>query len=196
MKGEHLESHEIDALLDGENGPEESAARAHMEVCKACNAAYSLARRQLGALELLPYRAPSTDFSSRVMAQVRVFEPLHVTILDAAQRMVPAGRFARVALGSAAAVMGLVLTSLLIWVAVRADAFAVIASLTMERGRVASMGLAQDLSVAIVGEQTASALGLRGMRGVWFALALLGASFLVSTVGLRVLASAARRRRS
>ena len=196
MEREHLNPDQIDALLDGENGPAEAAARAHLEECEVCSSEYQIARRQLGALELLPYRTPSRAFASRVMSQVRVFEPLHVTILDRAQQLIPAGRFARLALGGAAASVSLVLTALLIWVAARADAVMVIANLTLERGRVASMGFAQDAVVAIVGEPTAATLGLRGVRGIWFAIGLLAASAFVSTVGLRLVASAARRGRN
>ena len=196
MKREHLEPQEIETLLDGETGPTVSAARQHMEQCDACSALYAHALEQLGALELLPYRAPSTAFSTRVMSQVRVFEPLHVTILDAIQRLIPEGRGARLALGSSAAVMGLAITGLLIWVMARADALVFLANMTMERGRVATMGMAQSAAIGLVGEPTASALGMRGMRGIWFALGLLAASTLVSTFGLRLLASAARRGRS
>jgi hypothetical protein len=195
VEREHLESHEIESLLDGETGPAESAASAHMLECDACSALYLRAREQVEALELLPYRSPSAGFSDRVMSQVRVFEPWHVTILDAIGRWLPTGRGARLALGGAAASMGLVLTSLLIWVATRADALVFIGNLTFERGRVVSMGFAQDASVALLGEPTASMLGLRGMRGLWFTVGLLGASTFVSTIAMRMLASAARRRK-
>ena len=196
MQREHLNPREIDTLLDGEAGPAESAARAHMATCETCRAAYERARHQLGALELLPYQEPSTDFSSRIMSQVRVTEPLYVTLTDSARRLIPEKRRTRLILGATMGSMGLVLTALLIWVAARADAFVFLANLTMERGRVASLGLAQDAAVSIVGEPTASVLGLRGVRGIWIMLLLLAASVFVSTVGLRWLASAARRGRN
>jgi hypothetical protein len=83
----------------------------------------------------------------------------------------------------------------MIWAAGRADALVFVANLSLERGRVATMGFAQDVVVALAGEPTAAMLGLRGMRGIWFTAGLLGASFFISTVGLRMLASAARRGR-
>jgi anti-sigma factor RsiW len=195
VRSDHLSEAEIDALLDGDPGLIDSAASAHLHGCTRCASEFAIARMPLDALERLPHLEPSSAFANRVMSQVRVFEPIHVTVIDELRRLIPSGTPARVAVGSVVASIGLVLTATFVWIGTRADAVVFLTGLLLEKGRIAAIGAAQSLAVTIVGEQTAEMLNLSGMRGVWFTMGLLGASTLISAMGLRAVASAARRRR-
>jgi len=191
---EHLTQHDIDNLLDQEQGQEQTAARSHLEGCADCRAAYDRGRHVVLLIEQLPYRAPSLGFSSVVMARVTIHEPFHVSIVDAIQRLAPRSPGLRVALGGAAAMIGLLVTSALVWMGTRATALQFVANITIERVASAALSGAEDATVAIVGEPTLAMLGLQGVRGIWFTLWLLCSCAFVAAFGLRLLANAARRR--
>jgi hypothetical protein len=84
----------------------------------------------------------------------------------------------------------------MLWAASRVEQVFFLANLGVERGRLAALNGAEQMAVIIVGEPTMAMLGLTGTRGIWFTLGILGASALISTFGLRLFASAARRGRS
>jgi hypothetical protein len=193
---EHLTSQEIDVLLDDDPSVDDSVLRAHLSACEECRKSYQNARHPVALLEHLPYRSPSPDFAARVIARVHVFEPVHVTVLDALRRYTPASGRLRVALASTVGAMGLMLTSLLVWAATRLDAIIFLAGLGLARARLWGSDLVEQLLVDVAGQQTVDILGLQGARGVWYAMALVLASVFVSAMGLRTLAAAARRARS
>ena len=95
MEHRHLLPDEIDQLLDGEAGFGVAPLLAHVENCPTCRADLAEARQVVSALERMPHFAPSPLFRDRVMTQVQVFEPWHVSALDTAKRWLPASRPAR-----------------------------------------------------------------------------------------------------
>ena len=123
MEHRHLLPDEIDQLLDGEAGFGVAPLVAHVENCPKCRAQLAEAREVVSALERLPHFTPSPLFRDRVMAQVQVFEPWHVTALDTAKRWLPASRPARFIGLAATSVFALSVSLVEVWIAVRLDAF-------------------------------------------------------------------------
>jgi hypothetical protein len=163
--------------------------------CESCKTRHGNAVDLVALLDSIPHLRPPPDFANRVMAQVHVFEPAHITAINAVRRIIPSGNAARLALGSAAASVGFMLTVALIWVAARADALVFAGGVFLQRTRLAILAGIQGWAMAIVGEPTAEMLDLRGAQGVWVAAAMLGASTIVAAVGLRAATQVARRRR-
>ena len=194
MKHRHLLPDEIDQLLDGEAGFGVAPLVAHVESCDKCRVELAEARQVVNALEHLPHFAPSPRFADRVMAQVQVFEPWHVTALDTVKQWVPASRPAR-AFGLAAAVMfALVISVTAVWMAVRLDAFLFFANLAGQRARQAVFDGAGDAIASTFGGAAVDALRAGGMTA---AIGITGflAIVLLAVVGLRALVATARRRR-
>jgi hypothetical protein len=133
----HLLPDEIDQLLDGEAGFGVAPLVTHVENCPKCRAELAEAREVVSALERLPHFTPSPLFRDRVMAQVQVFEPWHVTALDTAKRWLPASRPARFIGLAATSVFALVVSLGAVWMAVRLDAFLFFFDLAGQRVRTA-----------------------------------------------------------
>jgi len=194
VKHRHLLPDEIDQLLDGEAGFGVAPLVAHVETCDRCRAELADARQVVSALEHLPHFAPSSRFAERVMGQVQVFEPWHVTALDTIKQWVPASRPAR-ALGlTALAMLALVISVTAVWMAVRLDAFLFFADLAGQRARQAVFGAAGDAIASTFGGAAVDALRAGGMTaaiGVTSFLSIV----LLAVVGLRALVATARRRR-
>ena len=89
MNHRHLLPNEIDLLLDGEVGFGVSPLRAHVDECEDCQARLTRSRRVVDVLEDLQHFAPTPRFADRVMAQVQIVEPWHVSAVDTARRFVP-----------------------------------------------------------------------------------------------------------
>jgi hypothetical protein len=191
----HLLPDEIDQLLDGEAGFGLAPLVAHVEQCASCRAELDEARRVMSALERLPHFAPSPLFADRVMSQVQVFEPWHVTALDTVKQWVPASKPAR-ALGLAAAsVAGLLISLTAVWMAVRLDAFLFFFDLAGQRVRAV---LFDSLGEAIASAFGTAAVDALRSGGAAAAIAVTGFLVLVvfAAFGLRALVATARRRRT
>jgi hypothetical protein len=191
----HLLPDEIDQLLDGEAGFGVAPLVAHVEACSKCRAELAEARQLVGALEHLPHLAPSARFADRVMAQVQVFEPWHVSALDMVKRWIPASRPARALAIAATSVFALVISVTAVWMAVRLDAFLFFLDLAGQRARRAVFDAAGDAIASTFGGAAVDALKAGGMTaaiGITSFLALV----VVSAFALRALVSTARRRRN
>ena len=195
MEHRHLLPDEIDQLLDGEAGFGLAPLVAHVEQCATCRAELDEARRVMSALERLPHFAPSPLFAERVMSQVQVFEPWHVTAIDTVKRWLPASRPAR-ALGLAAASLSALLISITaVWMAVRLDAFLFFFDLAGQRVRTA---LFDSLGEAIASTFGTAAVDALRSGGAAAAIGITGFLLLVAVAafGLRALVASARRRRT
>jgi hypothetical protein len=190
---EHIDAEELEGLLDDLPGGGASAAWVHLRECDPCAASYARGRKAILLLEQLQYHTPPPDFADRVMVQVQLFEPLHVTVVEAARRLLPQGSQGRAAAATALAGAGAFMTLILVWLATRADEVAFLAAMLLERARLGVMGAVEQLAVGLVGESTAAALGLQGMRGVWLAAGVFGLSAVAAATGLRFSAQRARR---
>lgn len=195
MEHRHLLTDEIDQLLDGEAGFGVAPLQAHVETCAKCRAELAEARQVVSALERLPHLAPSPLFAERVMSQVQVFEPWHVTAVDTARRWLPASRSARAVAVAATSVFALVISVAAVWMAVRLDAFLFFFDLAGQRARAAVFGAVGDAIGDAFGAAAVDALrtgGTAAMVGVTaFLLFIVLAAF-----GLRALVATARRRRT
>ena len=193
MEHRHLLPDEIDQLLDGEAGFGVAPLVAHIEACADCRAELAEARQLVSALERLPHLAPSPSFSDRVMSQVHVFEPWHVTALDTARKWLPSSKSARVLAFGTTSVFALVVSVVAVWMAVRLDAFLFFFDLVSERARSALFDAVGGAIANTFGSAAVDALrtgGLAAALGVTGFVALV----VVATVGLRALVTARRRR--
>ena len=195
MEHRHLLPDEIDQLLDGEAGFGVAPLMAHVEACAACRAELAEARQIVNALERLPHFTPSPSFSDRVMSQVHVFEPWHVTALDTVKRWIPASRSARVLALGTTSVFALTISVMAVWMAVRLDAFLFFFELMSQRARAA---LFDAVGGAIANTFGAAAVDALRAGGMTAALGVSGflALVVVAAVGLRALVGTARRRRT
>ena len=195
MEHRHLLPDEIDQLLDGEAGFGVAPLLAHVDSCAACRAELAEARQLVSALERLPHFNPSASFSDRVMAQVQVFEPWHVTALDTAKRWIPASKPACALALATTSVFALTVSVLAVWAAVRLDAFVFFFELMSQRVRVALLDAVGGAIANTFGAAAVDALrggGLTAALGVTGFLALV----VIAAVGLRALVGSARRRRT
>ena len=195
MEHRHLLPDEIDQLLDGEAGFGVAPLQAHVDSCAACRAELADARQLVGALEHLPHFAPSPRFSDRVMSQVQVFEPWHVSALDAVKQWVPASRPARATVLAAATVVAMVVSVGAVWMAVRLDAFLFFFDLAGQRARSAAFEAVGGAIASAFGGPAVDALRSGGMTaaiGISGFLALI----VLAALGLRALVSTTRRRRT
>jgi hypothetical protein len=184
----HLTPQEIDLLVDGEEGFGVAPLAAHISECVTCRTELESQQRLVNSLEKLPHFTPSPLFAYRVMKQVQVFEPWHVTAANTVRRFVPRSRPARVLAAGLAGMVATTLTVATVWMASRLDAIAFLGGVALQRMR-------------DVGTQTATGVvsSMAGSTGADNGLALTAAGFLaavaVSAFGLRAIAAAARRRR-
>ena len=188
MNHRHLTPQEIDLLVDGEEGFGMAPLTAHIVECVTCRTELESQQRLVNSLEKMPHFTPSPLFAYRVMKQVQVFEPWHVSATNTVRRFVPRSRPGRVLAAGVAGMVATTLTVATVWMASRLDAVAFLGGVALQRMR-------------DVGTQTATGVvsSMAGSTGADTGLALTAAGFLaavaVSAFGLRAIAAAARRRR-
>ena len=195
MKHRHLLPDEIDQLLDGEAGFGVAPLLSHVEECPICRDELAEARQVVSALERMPHFAPSPTFSDRVMSQVQVFEPWHVTALDTLKQWVPASRSARLIGLATTSVFALVISVAAVWMAVRLDAFMFFFDLAGQRARAALFDAVGGAIANTFGSVAVDALragGATAAIGITGFLALI----VLAAVGLRALVGTARRHRT
>jgi hypothetical protein len=191
----HLLPDEIDLLLDGEAGFGVQPLRAHARSCAHCRAELEDARAVVSALEHLPHASPSPLFASRVMAQVQVFEPWHVTALDAVKRWIPQSRPVRMLAGASALSAATVLTVATLWVLTQIDVVLFALNLGLDRARTTLYTGLGDAVASTLGEPALAALQSGGpVAAIVLVSALVGGA-IAASAGLRALAAVARRRR-
>ena len=195
MEHRHLRPDEIDQLLDGEAGFGVAPLQAHVDACPACRAELAEARQVVSALERLPHLAPSPLFANRVMSQVQVFEPWHVTALDSVKRWVPASQSARLVGIGAASVFALLISVAAVWTAVRLDAFLFFFDLAGQRARAALFDAVGSAIANTFGDAAVDALRTGGMPAIVGITGFL-ALVVLAAVGLRAVLATARRRRT
>ncbi|MCC6931407.1 MAG: hypothetical protein IT359_20635 [Gemmatimonadaceae bacterium] len=194
MDHRHLLPEEIDLLLDGEEGFGVNPLKAHLAQCAGCRAEFEAQRKVTLALEVLPHIAPTARFAEKVMANVQVFEPWHVSLRDSIRRALPQTQVGRTLVFGTGGVMAVTVTMLTVWLAHRADAVLFLFALVGERAREAvSLGV-HDAVVATVGQGAASTVSANGLAGIAVALTALAIAVLGTAYGLKTLATAARRR--
>ena len=192
----HLLPNEIDLLLDGGAGFGLAPLQAHVRRCARCQAEVEAAREVFALLGEMPHLAPAPGFADRVMAQVQVFEPWHVTLRDTVLGLVPRSRPMRVLAGAGALVTALVVSALSVAVLGRLDAVLFAWQLVAGRARDAMLGgLGQAVS-SVFGEVAAAAIARTGAGGIAVAVGAFLLSLVLAALALRALTVAYHRQRS
>ncbi len=196
MNHRHLLPDEIDLLLDDEVGFGVQPLKAHLEECDECRARVEEARFVVDALEDIPHFAPSHRFSEKVLAQVPVFVPWHVTARDTALRWLPQSRPARIAVAALATSTASLMTVVILWIATQSSVVAVATGAAgdqMVRGLLYNAG--HEVLATVFGDQVFRVIQQTGSLGIAAALLGLVAAAGGSIAGLRALAAASSRRR-
>jgi hypothetical protein len=196
MNHRHLLPDEIDLLLDDEVGFGVAPLKAHIRECADCRAQVDEARFLMEALEDAPHFAPSHTFTDRVMSQVPVFVPWHVTVRDTVVRWLPQSRSARVAVAALATSAASVMTVLILWIATQTDVVALATGVAGDQVRGLVYDAGQQILTTVFGDQFFAIVQRTGTFGIAAALLGLVAAAGGSIAGLRALAAASSRRRA
>ncbi len=190
----HLLPEEIDQLLDGDVGFGTAPLKLHLRACDTCRADLDDARALVRQLEHLPHYEPSAVFADRVLGQVQVFVPWHVTALDTLRGWMPRTRTARAFAWTGFGSAAVVLTTVSLWLLTRLDA--VIFAIDMAVGRVRAgvgSGLA-DVVATLFGSTAVHAFRTSGAVGLWIALTVLLLLAAVTARAMRAAVAGPRRR--
>jgi ABC-type molybdate transport system ATPase subunit len=196
MNHRHLLPDEIDLLVDDEVGFGVTPLKAHVRDCSQCRAQVEEARRVLGALEEVPHFSPSHTFTDRVMAQVPVFVPWHVTARDTVARWLPQSRSARIAVAALATSAASVLTVTILWIATQTDVLVLASSAAGDQLQNVVYNAGRDVLATVFGDQMFAIIQRTGMVGIAAALVGLATAAAASIAGLRALAGVSSRRRA
>ncbi len=192
MHHRHLLPNEIDLLLDEETGFGVQPLREHVRDCPDCSARLAEAREVVTALAAIPLMAPRIGMADRVMAQVPVFVPWHVSARDMVVKWMPSSPAARALAAVFVAFVGSLVTGLTLYIATRGDILATVSGLVGEQARSAATDAAGDVVVALFGAQVVGAVQQIGPMGI----ALAGGGFLIASLatvlGLRLIATSGR----
>lgn len=192
----HLLPNEIDLLLDGDAGFGLTPLRAHVRQCEQCRAEVEAAQEVFALLGEMPHFAPEPGFAGRVMSQVQVFEPWHVTLRDSVLGLVPRSRPMRVLAGAGALVTALVVSAASIALLGRLDAVLFGWQLVAGRARDAMLGWAGQAAASVFGELGAATLARTGAAGIGVAIGAFLLSLVLAALALRALTVAYHRQRS
>jgi hypothetical protein len=196
MNHRHLLPDEIDLLLDDEVGFGVSPLKAHIRECADCRMQVDEARFVVDALEDIPHFAPSHSFADRVMVQVPVFVPWHVSAREAAVQWLPKSRTARVFVGAMAASVGSVLTVAILWIATQTDVLQLATGVAGGRAKGIIFDAGRAVLATVFGDQMFAIIQQTGTLGITAALLGLAAAAGGSIAGLRALAAVSSRRRA
>jgi len=190
----HLLPNEIDLLVDEESGFGVQPLREHVRGCPECRARLEEAQAVVAALDEIPLMSPHVGMAERVMSQVPVFVPWHVSARDTVLRWMPSSPTSRALAAALVAVVGSLITGLTLWIATRGDMLAMFTGLVGERARSTMTDAAGDVVVSLFGPQVVAAVQQVGPLGI----ALAAGGFLVASIatvfGLRLIATSSRAR--
>ena len=197
MNHRHLLPDEIDLLLDDDEvGFGANPLKAHVRACAECRVKVDEARLIVEALEDLPHFAPSHSFANRVMAQVPVFVPWHVSLRQSVSQYVPRSRSARIALGGLATAVASVLTIAILWVSTQTDVLVVASGAAGDQVKGLFFDAGRAVLSTVFGDQMFAVIQSTGRVGIIAALLGMAAATGGSIAGLRALATASSRRRA
>jgi hypothetical protein len=196
MNHRHLLPEEIDLLLDDEVGFGVSPLRAHVRECAECRARVDEERAVVAVLGDLPHFAPAHDFTNRVMSQVPVFVPWHVSARQTVARYVPRSRAARVAVAALATSAASLITLAILWITTQTDVLVVASGVAGDQVRGVFYHAGRLVLANVLGDQTFAAIQRMGNVGIALALVGLLAAAGASIAGLRALATVSSRRRA
>ena len=139
VSGPHLTPDDLDAWLAGALAP---AAQAHLAGCPACQERADTEQEIVAMLSALPLLSPAPGFADRVMARVRVPEPVAVSTFALLRRKAFATRRST---AIAASLLVLLLGSMggsIVWTLAHQDTLAALGGwLTAQAGQAAWLGI-------------------------------------------------------
>jgi hypothetical protein len=190
----HLLPNEIDLLLDEETGFGVQPLREHVRDCADCRARLTEAKAVVSALAQVPLFSPRFGMADRVLAQVPVFVPWHVSARDAVLRWMPTSHTARLLAASLVAIVGSLVTGVTLWIATRGDMLALVTGVLGEKARSTVTDVAGDVIVALFGPQVIAAVQQVGPLGIALAAGGFLVASLATVLGLRLIATSSRAR--
>jgi hypothetical protein len=197
MNHRHLLPDEIDLLLDDDEvGFGANPLKAHVRDCAECRIKVDEARFIVEALEDLPHFAPSHSFANRVMSQVPVFVPWHVSARQAIAQYIPRSRSARLALGGMATAVASVLSVVMLWISTQTDVLVVASGAAGDQVKGLVYDAGRLVLSTVFGDQMFAIIQSTGRVGIIAALLGMAAAAGGSIAGLRALATASSRRRA
>lgn len=194
MHHRHLLPNEIDLLLDEETGFGVQPLREHVHSCSDCRTRLEEARAVVAALEEMPLLSPHFGLADRVMSQVPVFVPWHVSARDSVRQWIPASPVARALAATMIAVVGSLITALTLWIVTRGDMLAMFTGLVGEQVRGTAGQAADDVVLSLFGPQVFAAVQQVGPLGIAFAAGGFLVASLATVLGLRFIATSSRTR--
>lgn len=195
MQQRHLLPDEIDQLLDSESSVDVAPLLAHLDACSACAQQLADARVVCDTIEQLQHFAPSPRFTASVMAQVQVVEPWHVALTTSAQRLIPASRPMRVVMLASGSLMALGLSAGAVWLSTRPDMTLYAAGLAASRVLRALLDATGTIINDTFGQTALDALRSGSVSRVGLGGVVVVTAVGVATIGLRAVATSARRAR-
>ncbi|MDQ6888517.1 MAG: hypothetical protein M3068_14695 [Gemmatimonadota bacterium] len=184
----HLLPEELDQLLDGESGFGTTPLKAHVRRCDHCRAELNEARILVEALEHLPHFTPPPFFAHRVMAQVQIYVPWHVSLLASTRAWLPRSRPARAAAGLAVGSAAAVLTIASLWLIARYDTVMFAVGLAIDRSRGALVDALSSMIASLFGSAVLEAVRASGVIGFAVLATVLLLTAAGATRALRALA--------
>lgn len=196
MNHRHLLPDEIDLLLDDEVGFGVTPLKTHLRDCEECRVRVESARFAVDVLEDMAHFAPSHTFADRVMSQVPVFVPWHVTAMDTAKQWLPRSSSARLAVGALATSAASMLTVGMLWLGSQTDVVALATGVAGDQVRGLAYTASRELLSAVFGDQMFAIIQSTGRFGIAASLIGLATAAAGTVAGLRAIANASSRRRA
>jgi hypothetical protein len=195
MTDTHLDSADIELLLDDEHAPAAQPLAAHAARCDQCRTAVEEARFVAEMLTTAPHLKPTRDFSERVMGNVTVSSPWHVAVGQSVRAAVPEQGVARTGLVAGGVLAGIVTTAGAVWVALRADQATMVGSMLLERAQATGLRVANGVAGTVFGPTAVELLQKHGLLAVLVAVPAFLATAGVALAGFHALGAQARLRR-
>jgi hypothetical protein len=196
MNHRHLLPDEIDLLLDDEVGFGVAPLKTHLRDCVDCRTRVEEARLSVDLLEDMAHFAPSHTFADRVMSQVPVFVPWHVTAIDTAKQWLPKSRSARIAVAALATSAASMLTVIMLWIGSQADVVALATGVAGNEVSGLAYSASRGLLSMVFGDQMFGVIQSTGRFGIAASLIGLATAAAGTVAGLNAVASASNRRRA
>lgn len=196
MNETHLTPADIELVVDDDAAPAAALLVAHADGCAQCRTALDEARFVGEMLSTAPHLKPPREFTDKVMTQVQVSEPWHVTAAGALRALWPERGAARLLMASAAVLAGLVTTAAMIAVSMRSGEVAMLGTMLGGRWREAVVQQGSALVASAFGGRALALLHESGWTALAVAVPLFVATAGVALAGLRAAGVRARERRT
>lgn len=192
----HLTPTDIEVVVDDDSAPAAVAFMAHIKGCDRCRVALDEARFVAEMLSTAPHLKPPREFTDKVMTQVQVSEPWHVSAVGALRGLWPERGAARALMATAAVLAGIVTTMAVLALALRSDEATMLGAMLGGRWRATLGAQASRIVESAFGGRALDLLHANGWSAVAVAVPLFLVTAGVALAGLGAAGARARERRS